>query len=273
MKKIIVPVDFSATAENAALFAANVAVFYGADIWLFYSYGYHVTLAEYNYAAVTDAEMESAADFELAAFSKKIQSQLAVPINIHTKSAAGDLIETLNDFCSGTEPDMVVFGLSGKNALARLVVGSNTIRAIQHLRYPVLVVPPKAVFSPIRKIGFACDYNKIIQTTPLAFLKKAVRDFNAELHVLNVEYKDGQSADAADQSLMVSRLLQDCKPNYSAIYAADITMGINWFAEKEKIDWIFVIPGKHNLVDKLFGRSQTKELLYHTDIPVLCMHE
>lgn len=273
MKKIIVPVDFSATAENAALYAANIANFYGAEIWLFYNYGYNVTLAEYGYAAVTDAEMESAACFELEAFSKKIQAQLKLPVRMHTKATGGDLMKSLNDFCAETEADLVVFGLSGKNALTRLVVGSNTIRAIQQLKYPVLVVPPKAEFMPVRKIGFACDYNKVVQATPLEFLKKTVKDFNADLYVLNVEYIEGQSGEAAAKSLAISGLLQDCKPYYSAIYSPDVTMGINWFAEKEKIDWMYMIPRQHNLMDKIFGRSQTKELLYHTKVPVLCMHE
>jgi hypothetical protein len=164
--------------------------------------------------------------------------------------------------------------LSGKNALARLVVGSNTIRAIHHLKYPVLVVPPKAVFMPVRKIGFACDYKKILKTTPVSFLKKLVKDFNADLYVLNVEYKqDEQPAEAVAASMYISELLKDLKPFYCAIYSPDITLGINWFAEQEKIDWMLMIPRQHNLMDKIFGRSHTKALLYHTNIPVLCMHE
>jgi nucleotide-binding universal stress UspA family protein len=274
MKKIIVPVDFSITAENAAVYAANVAGFYRADIWLFYNYSLISTMAEYGYASVSEAEMESAANFELEAFKQKILSQLTVPINIFIKSETGDLIESLNNFCAEIEPDMVVFGLSGKNALARLVVGSNTIRAIHHLKYPVLVVPPKAVFIPIRKMGFACDYRKILQTTSLSFFKKMVKDFNADLYVLNVEYKrDEESAEAVAESMHISELLKELKPNYSAIYSPDITVGINWFAEKEKIDWMLMIPRQHNLIDKIFGRSHTKALLYHTNIPVLCMHE
>lgn len=274
MKKIIVPVDFSVTAENAAVYAANVAGFYRADIWLFYNYSLIPTLAEYGYASVSEVEMESAANFELETFRQKILSQLTIPVNIFMKSDTGDLIETLNNFCAEIEPDMLVFGLSGKNALARLVVGSNTIRAIHHLKYPVLVVPPKAVFMPVRKIGFACDYKKILQTSPVSFLNKLVKDFNADLYVLNVEYKENdQSAEAVAESTYISELLKELKPSYSAIYSPDITLGINWFAEKEKIDWVLMIPRQHNLMDKIFGRSHTKTLLYHTNIPVLCMHE
>lgn len=271
MKRIIIPVDFSETAENAAMYAAHVAQFYRADIWLFYNYHLMPAMAEYAYTSVTDAEMESAALYELEAFKKKLQLQLSVPVNISVKAASGDLIDALNDFCSEIKPDMVVFGLSGKNALARLVVGSNTIRAIHQLQYPVLVVPPKAVFTPVRKVGFACDYKKISGNTPLSFLKKVVKDFNADLYILNVEYK--QNTEPLDESENITGYFDDLKPYYSAVYSPDITLGINWFAEKEKIDWMLMIPRQHNLMDKIFGRSQTKALLYHTQLPVLCMHE
>ena len=71
----------------------------------------------------------------------------------------------LANFCDELKPDMVVLGLTGKNALTRLIVGSNTINTIYELKYPILVVPPKAEFIPVRKIGFACDYRQVEKTT------------------------------------------------------------------------------------------------------------
>jgi len=274
MNKIIVPVDFSETAENAAVFASQVAAFYRADVWLYYNFETIAALAEYGYSSVTAADMENAADAELEEFKKKIQAQLSVPVNIHTKADAGVLIENLNNFCAEIQPDLVVFGLSGKNALTRLVVGSNTIRAIQYLKFPVLVVPPKAVFTPVRKIGFACDYKKVLQTTPILPLKKLLKDFNADLYVLNVEFnKSAAPAEKLAESMYISELLKELKPYYSTVYSEDIPQGINWFAEKEKIDWMLMIPKQHNLMEKIFIRSHTKDLLYNANVPVLCMHE
>jgi nucleotide-binding universal stress UspA family protein len=274
MKKIIVPVDFSETAENAAVFAGKLAQFYRADMWLYYNYEISIPFAEYGYLTVSPNDMENAANFELEAFKKKIASQITSPVQINTRSGCGSLIENLLNFCDEIEPDLVVYGLSGKNALTRLVVGSNTIRAIHHLKYPVLVVPPKAEFMPVRKMGFACDYKKVLETTPVTLLKKLVKDFNADLYVLNVEYSlQALSAETVAESMYISELLKELKPYYSTIFSEDIPLGINWFTEKEKIDWIVMIPKQHNLMDKIFGRSQTKELLYHTNVPVLCMHE
>jgi nucleotide-binding universal stress UspA family protein len=274
MKKIIAPVDFSDTAANAAIFAGSLAEFYGAELWLYHTYEMIIPVTEFGYSYVSPREMKEATEYELEEFKKKVEAALRRKINIHCRAENAALTDGLVALCDELKPDLVVMGLSGKNALTRLVVGSNTIRAIHRLTYPVLVVPPRAEFLPVRKIGFACDYKKVIESTPAGALKKLVRDFNAELFVLNIEYDGtGISAGREQESMYISELLKELKPSYQTILSADITNGINWFAEKEKIDWMVVIPKKHNLIEKLFSRSHTKELLYHTHTPVLCMHE
>ena len=189
-------------------------------------------------------------------------------------AGCGKLEEGMAAYCADINPELVVMGFSGKNALTRLIAGSNTIKAIQNLHYPILVVPPQAEFIPLRKIGFACDYKQVIATTPVEPLKALIRDFNAELHVLNIEYSNqNYSKEVIEESIAISELLKDLHPEYHAITAPDVTTGINWFAEKEKLDWVVVIPKKHKLVEKLFNRSNTKDLLQNTKMPVLCMHD
>jgi nucleotide-binding universal stress UspA family protein len=274
MKKIIAPVDFSDTAANAAIFAGSLAEFYGAELWLYHSYEMTVPATEYGYTYINIAEMQEAAEHELEEFKNRIQRELRRNIPIYTKAENATLIDGLGALCDEIKPDLVIMGLSGKNALTRLVVGSNTIRVIHQIKYPVLVVPPKGSFLPVRKIGFACDYKQVIETTPVHLLKKLVHDFNAELNVLNVEYhKNGHSEEKMEESMYISELLRELKPTYQTILSADVTNGINWFADKGKIDWVVVIPKKHKLTEKMFTRSQTKELLYHTHVPVLCIHE
>jgi len=272
MKNIIVPVDFSATAENAASFAGELAAFYHADLHLYHAYGTYTPLSEYAYL-VSTGEMQEAADFELEKFKEKLVARLSPQINITTKAENVFLQTGLTDYCNTLKPDLVVMGLSGKNALTRLVVGSNTVYAVQHLTYPVLVVPSKASFVPVRKLGFACDYNAVIATTPVGPIKKLLKDFNAELHVLNVEATPNVPAEKVEESAYVAEFFNEFAPEYHTILSADTTAGINYFAQQTKVDWIVVIPKKHNLVDKLFKRSQTMDLLHHTTVPVLCIHE
>ncbi len=274
MKTIIAPIDFSEVATNAAEFAANLGAFYGAELWLYHSYEIPVSITEYAFPIVSSDEMQSAAEHELQEFKKRIQEKIRYPITINIKAEMSLLRDGLTAFCDIIKPDIVVMGLSGKTGLSKLLVGSNTIKAIHYLKYPVLVIPPKATFIPIRKIGFACDFEKVLQTTPLGILEKIIRDFNAALHVMNVHsHKRGIKPEVIQESMYIGELLYQFKPEYHVIESEDITEGINWFADKANLDWIVTIPKKHDLIDKVFKRSHTRELLYHTHVPVLCMHE
>ena len=274
MKTVIVSVDFSTTSTNAAEFAANLAAFYGAEIWLYHAFQIPIALSEFAYPVVDIAEMQKAADHELEVLKKITQGKLRRTIKIHTLAEMNVLQLGLTKLCNDLKPDLVVMGLSGKTTLTRLIVGSNTIKAIYELTYPVLVVPPQAEFIPVRKIGFACDYRQVEKTTPVAMLKKFVTDFNAALHVMNVDHHNSfPDAKKVQESYLINELLRDMKAEFHSIEATEITEGINWFVDKSKLDWLVVIPKKHRLGEKMFKRSQTKELVYHTHVPILCIHE
>lgn len=274
MKILIVPVDFSVTSTNAAEFAGNLAAFYGAEIWLYHAYQIPIALSEFAYPVVDIEEMKKAAEHELEIVKANTQSKLRRAITIHTRAEMNVLQLGLASFCNEMKPDMIVMGLSGKNALTRLIVGSNTIKTVYEITCPILVVPPKAEFIPVRRIGFACDYREVEKTTPVSLLKKIVADFHAELHVMNVDhYSPVANPNRAKETALVMELLHDTKAEFHSIEAAEITDGINWFVDHTRLDWLVVIPKKHRLIDKIFKRSHTKELVYHTHIPVLCIHE
>ncbi|HMO62308.1 MAG TPA: universal stress protein [Ferruginibacter sp.] len=274
MKKIIVPVDFSATAANAAEYAGYFAAFYGADVLLYHTYELPVAIGDISYPVFDVNEMQEAAAHDMAVFKENLAAKMKVPLTIHTHVEMGIMYTGLTTYCDAEKPDLVVMGLSGKNALTRLVVGSNTIKTVYNLKYPVLVVPPKAFFAPIRLIGFACDYREIARSTPLALIKKFVQDFNAELHILNVDYNNKNfSADALKESFVLSEILGNIKPEYHSVESEDVTVGINWFAEKAKLDLIIAVPKKHKLVQRMFSRSHTQDLIFHTHLPVLCLHQ
>ncbi|MBC7687104.1 MAG: universal stress protein, partial [Aquabacterium sp.] len=174
MKIIIVPVDFSIASTNAAEFAGNLAAFYGAEMWLYHAYQIPIALSEFAYPVADIDEMKKASEHELDIVKANTQSKLRRAITINTRAEMNVLQIGLASFCNEMKPDMIVMGLSGKNALTRFIVGSNTIKTIYDLTWPILVVPPKAEFIPVRKIGFACDYREVEKTTPVALLKKIV---------------------------------------------------------------------------------------------------
>ncbi|MES2849539.1 MAG: universal stress protein [Bacteroidota bacterium] len=274
MKKLIVPVDISATSVNAAAFAGNLAIFYGAEIWLYHAYEMPGGIGDISWPLFNTAEMQAAAEHELEILKTTVQEKLRSKVAFNTKAEMVPFADGMTSFCDEIKPDLVIMGLSGKDALTKLIVGSNTIRTIHELKYPVLVVPPKASFTPVLKIGFACDYKKIEETTPVDLLRKIVKDFDADLYMLNVDHNDEHVDDEVmDGSIVAKGLFKDMNPVYDSIDSESVTEGLNKYADEKGLDWIMVIPKKHTTLQKLFHRSHSKDLLYHTHLPVLCVHQ
>ncbi len=274
MKKIIVAVDFSTTAANAAEFAGNLAIFYGGEILLYNAFQMPVPVGEISYPLYDVPEMQQASEHELEMLKSDLEGKLRSKISINIKAEMKLLSDGLADLCDNIKPDLVVIGLSGKNALTKLIVGSNTIYLTHHLKYPLLVVPPKASFTPVRKIGFACDYKEIKESVPVELLKKIIVDFNAELHVINVDYQDKNfTPEVVHENFAIRDLFEDIHPKFESIESENVTEGLNRFAENNGIDWIVVIPKKHTILQKIFNRSHSTDLLFHTHLPVLCLHQ
>ena len=165
-------------------------------------------------------------------------------------------------------------GTKGATGMERVLFGSTTLTTIRHLSWPVIVVPPGKKYSTIKKIGFACDFREVVNTTPTHFIKDFVKEFNAELHVLNVDHKSSHfKPDTPQESILLHTMLEDLNPKYDFIEDANIEVGIEKFAEKHDLDLIITIPKKHKLLEGLFRKSHTKDLIFHAHLPIMCVHE
>ena len=101
-----------------------------------------------------------------------------------------------------------------------------------------------------------------------------VKEFGAELHVLNVDHEGKNfKSGTPEESMMLHQLLADLNPGYHFIEHEDVEDGINDFVDKNNIDLLITIPKKHKLLDGLFKKSSTKQLVTQSHVPVMCVHE
>ena len=136
----------------------------------------------------------------------------------------------------------------------------------------MVTVPPQAKFSAVKKIGLACDFNKVVDNTPADEIKTLVNDFHAELHVLNTDKKEEYNADIVFESGLLQEMLAALKPQYHFITNENTDQGIMDFAEKNDIDLLVVLPKRHGLFEKLLSKSHSKQLVLHSHVPVMALH-
>lgn len=275
MKTIIVPTDFSPTATNAINFAADMAVNINASLTLLHVYQVPVSMTDVPVVLVSSEELRKSSEEKLEILKQDLAHITSGKIKIYTEVRPGDISDELEDVCKRIQPFAVIMGTKGTSGVERILFGSTTLTAIRHLKWPVIVVPPgKEYGTGIKKIGFACDFNKVVESTPIQFIKNMVKEFGAELHVLHVDHENKHfKPGTPEESLMLHTLLQDLNPDYHFIDNVDIEDGINEFVETHNIDLLITIPRKHKLLDGLFKPSSTKQLVTKSHVPVMCVHE
>jgi nucleotide-binding universal stress UspA family protein len=275
MKTIIVSTDFSTAATNAMNYAVDMAKTIDASILLLHVYQVPVSFTDVPVVLVSVDELRKDAESQMEKLKKNIEHITSGKVKVYTEIKMGDVIDELNDLCNNIQPFAVVMGTKGHSAFERALFGSNTLTAIKKLHCPVICVPPgKEYGNGIKKIGLACDFREVLETTPTHAIKELVKEFNGELHVLNIDYDNRQFvSETPEQSMLLHTMLEELKPQYHFIQHRDVEDGINEFAEKNNLDLVIAIPKKHKLLEGLFKKSSTKQLVFESHVPVMCVHE
>ena len=274
MKTIIVPTDFSAISNNAIDYAIDLAKATGSSILLFHAYQVPVSMTDVPIVLLSVEDLQKSNESKMDDVKKSVQERTGNSIKIYAETKLGDTVDELEEVCNKVKPFAVVMGTKGATGMERVLFGSTTLTTIRHLNWPVIVVPPGKKYSTIKKIGFACDFREVVHTTPTHFIKDFVKEFNAELHVLNVDYKNSHfKPNTPQESVLLHTLLEDLNPHYDFIEDVNIEVGIEKFAEKNNLDLVITIPKKHKLLEGLFRKSHTKDLIFHSHLPIMCVHE
>jgi len=275
MKTILIPTDFSPVAANAVNYGVDMALAINASVLLLHVYNIPIAYGDVPVALLSVDDMKKSAEENIERLKKDVEHLTSGKLKIYTETRMGNLVDELEDLCRKIQPFAVVMGTTGTSAVERTLFGSNTLTAIKHLTCPVICVPKgKEYGKGIRKIGLACDFREVVETTPVSEIKEFVKEFHAQLFVLNVDHENKNfRPDTPEQSALLHVVLEEVHPEYHFITHKDIEDGINEFAEKNNLDLVIAIPKKHKLLDGLFKKSSTRQLVFESHVPVMCVHE
>lgn len=257
MRSIVVAVDFTASAVNAAHYAADLALAMQTDIHLLHVFEVPVIPAEAPVGCVFD-EMEKNARDLLDSLSADLQNRTRRQVTITAVLEIGSPVSKIGEFCKREKPLLTVMGTPG----------------IRTLPCPVLVVPPGAMFRAIRKIAIACDLTELQQSMPvsLTFLKDLKDIFACHFEVISVATEKASRKENADFELYQwKEWAKDVIPELHFIKAASIDDGIRDYLLDHDIDWLMVFPKHHGLWE--FHQSQSKKILLNCPVPVISIHE
>lgn len=261
MHKVIIPIDFSETSLNAARFTAKMlAGKEDATAILYHNYDNQDDFdISHNYQESLKKEF-------IRAGVKNVECE---------NEMGGDLIENISRLAHTVRATLVVMGITGKSAIRQVMFGSNTLKLIDKNLYPVMIIPPDAIYNGINNAAFASDFKNVENTTPSALINSVLGMFNPKLHIVNVsnEHYVSLTTEMEAEKAKLKEMFSNYTTEFYFITMNDFYEAIDNFVKDYKIDVLITVPKHQSNSTSLFKSTHTKRLAYHSHIPILAAHE
>jgi len=270
-KTILIPTDFSENARNAIRYALNL-----------FGDGNHFILLNTWQTPYTPPEvLISVEDILMNAskegLAKEIEWVKSISSNgkntYETISEFGILVEILKTVVRERNIDFVVMGTQGARGLQEVLLGSNTAAAAKSLNCPLLAIPSNAKFNGLKRIVFSADYKQIENSASLNTMIDLAEENNAEVTVLNILDK-GKITDVNQgyEGMKIDHELAGLKHSYSFIEDDDKAAGIDEFLRTNDTSLLVMLERKTGFFKSIFHKSITKQLAFHSHVPMLVLH-
>lgn len=275
MKTIIVPTDFSDNAMHALRYACMLNVKLNGKIILFHSYALPVLAIDMPYEIMPpDDELKKVS--LIALNNQKHQILAEFPgMKFETLVDAGFAEDGITNMARTKEADFLIMGTQGASGLREALIGSITASVMEDTSCPVIAVPEKATINRLNKIVFATDY-ALSDFENISKVTEIAKPFNAEIILLHVSSGE---LDKAYEFAAIETFKENVKEenkyeniSFKLLDSRDILDGLNFYLDEIKADLLVMSMHHRTFFQKMFNRSKTKRMAFHTHIPLLAFH-
>jgi nucleotide-binding universal stress UspA family protein len=274
MKTILIPIDFSKNSDNAIHFALELNKRLNAKITLFHSYVVPAYASDIPVVMVSDEELKSSAEKGMAKLTERLGMEYpGMPIEtmLHDGFAEEEIVAAT----ATSKTDLVIMGTQGASGLREVLIGSITAAVMEEAECPVLAIPENAAFKGLHKIVFATnyaenDFENVENVIDIA------RQFNAGVILLHISSGELDTAyEYAAIETFKERIKADSKyenVSFKLLESRDVIDGLSFYLDEVKADMLAMSMHHRTFFQKVFNRSKTKRMAFHTHIPLLAFH-
>lgn len=277
MKRILLPIDFSETSENAFVYALEMAKLFKAKLVLLHTFELPIVDSQsmpINYSVMYESiELSNFEHFKqmMPKLHKIAEERNLGAIEMSHILMDGDLLISIKKVIEQESIDFVVMGTKGATGWFDSIIGTNTGSVISNVSVPVLSVPIESKYDKVETIAFTTRFRKkdieaLVKV--LLFAKK----IHAKVKCLYVKTSD---SDVSEETIKrwESHFEEEENLKIFIIPSDDVKETIEDFIMTQDIDILSMLTYKRNFFVKLFTNTTTQELSYHLKTPILAFHE
>jgi nucleotide-binding universal stress UspA family protein len=284
MKTILFPTDFSENAKHAIRYGYYLSRQIKADIILCNAV---IIPAEAPQAGLVAWPMEesdtllkdSTAELvKLKSFIEKSRNKSGFQPAISYLNQSGILTDVVNQIIANEKIDLVIIGTHGSSGLTTLLLGNHSRSMIDGVNSPLLLIPPAAKLSPVKKIAFATDFkNPEEDIKSIAALADLAKPLNAEILLTHI-YENADKSPEFEQ--WIKQFVRELpvktdfsKIKYTMYKSNGAQSGLEWLCDNGDIDILAMMHRSHTFIDSLFRGSQTQKIAGQIPIALLVFPE
>jgi nucleotide-binding universal stress UspA family protein len=273
MKTILIATDFSPAAHNACVYGIELAKAINAKVIFFNAFQVSYPLAE-NLLVVPAMEIQEATNERLKAALNLIPQAKGVDVEILCEN--GPATTTIISVAYERKVSLIVIGMKQNVPMLRKLFGSTATPLMRQTTIPLLIVPEKQQFELPKSIALANDIDASTNINIVRPLSKLAEKLQAKVYVVRVVKK---GLDEVRERLEVQTILNKAFSNVHHAYEYlkdkdnNVAKAMHEFVLDCGINMLAVIPHEHSFIDRLFIKSNSKDMLNDIKVPLLILTE
>ncbi len=280
MNRILVPTDFSPTAEKAFRFAIDIAERNKGTVILYHVY----TPVKSRYIGVektrihANDQMETNLLKRLQRLKKKVTAGNAL-IPISTVLGRTPLVDNILGFSEHEHIDLIVMGTKGASNFKKSIIGSVAANIAENAGIPVIMIPEKYEWKEPEHIVFATDYSPSDRKA-LSVLTRLSKLYNtriAVLHVFSVYEEESEKErlvnDFETYAYQIRKEYPESKLEFHVVKTTSVFQAIENLDKEFPHDMLVMVRKKKSYYEKHLLKSFTKNMAYITQKPFLIVPE
>ena len=267
MKKILIPTDFSENANNALRYAINIANYFEAEVHLIHVYEVRASTGAFQ--SVGEYIREDA-ERDLSDNIRSVKNNVLGRTVLKGRAIQGITVDVVCSIATHEKMDLIVMGTQGASGLKEVFLGSKTAGVMKRTSVPILAVPNKFTYRPIKDIIFPVDSGIVADEQVMEPLLRIAKAYKSQVKVLHLETQKV----VAGYDPGIEYFLKDIEHSFHTVSGSkDINGMINLFVVEENADMICMIRRERSFWENVFHRSATAKEIFDSPVPLLVLHD
>ena len=275
---IVLATDFSDSSVNAYNYARHLVQHFGATLTIAHVYDMPISPDTLDYLAVmpSPTDLEQAVQERMSNFLESHDGKVTTHLRIKTKALLGMGVpqDTLVEHSKNPLADLLILGTKGGGNWLDKLLGTVAIEVMQKAHCPVLIVPKEAQYTGIHQALYATS-SDVDSEKDVALAVDFAQYFATKLHFIHVD--GAVEAPENDHSHAIFKRVLAQKGLFAPysiehINATTVSEGVNDYCLRNRMDLMIAVTHHRRFWDDLIHYSVTKELAWHTHLPILCLH-